>query len=515
MVPSDPDLICLADSEDDALAAATAATDSICEEKKLIFDEQVTTTLCGLTTVIPTCEDESQAPTKIDNGDTGLITLWGLTNCSVKEEEEEEMATPYSYEDDGFAVIGMTTFSEEEMIDPPRDDDEMIISDETAMPTSLLCGLTACVEKVEDDPPKIISDETALPTHVRRLTALPEKVEDQHPSVDEKIIRALEPNTNDATYTTNKRDAPPRTGEEIRFESPADNSLQVPFYVGGAGDDQTQSTARSGITKSALARAEQETLIHYLRLRSAHLPGNNWYQDWCQFIKNNHPLLGLFFHHPLHPLQFNQRIYLFLASISFGLLATNCVYLYYMLSTEEFDEKVIRIYLQVKDGNFEPFEISRGMLTLWCNNGILHAIFDLALWHLSACTCFSTRYNFVKLQKIGSNVVVAISGMFAAISSFFILYRVVVSAAADKDEDGMEDLDWGEIRRIEAYGFLLGYLVELCTVYFVYNPILVTILFSGVLGCLPGLGGRPKDILRYLNRILDERNKVYADLEIV
>jgi hypothetical protein len=69
--------------------------------------------------------------------------------------------------------------------------------------------------------------------------------------------------------------------------------------------------------------------------------------------------------------------------------------------------------------------------------------------------------------------------------------------------------------RFEGYAFLLGYFAELCGVYFVCYPLLVTVMFSGILGCIPGLGGRPRDVVRFLNRLLDERNRIYADFEIV
>ncbi len=48
-----------------------------------------------------------------------------------------------------------------------------------------------------------------------------------------------------------------------------------------------------------------------------------------------------------------------------------------------------------------------------------------------------------------------------------------------------------------SFRFLLGYLVEFVLALFVYYPIAVTILFSGVLGCngrIPVLGGRPREM---------------------
>merc|ERR1719246_248190 len=42
--------------------------------------------------------------------------------------------------------------------------------------------------------------------------------------------------------------------------------------------------------------AENDEKLLFTKLfsiRSAHLPGNNWCQDWIQWMQNNHPVLGL------------------------------------------------------------------------------------------------------------------------------------------------------------------------------------------------------------------------------
>lgn len=62
-----------------------------------------------------------------------------------------------------------------------------------------------------------------------------------------------------------------------------------------------------------------------------------------------------------------------------------------------------------------------------------------------------------------------------------------------------------------SFRFLLGYLVEFVLALFVYYPITVTILFSGVLGCkgrIPVLGGRPREVkkeLRHLQKIRESK----------
>merc|ERR1711862_557175 len=50
-----------------------------------------------------------------------------------------------------------------------------------------------------------------------------------------------------------------------------------------------------------------------------------------------------------------------------------------------------------------------------------------------------------------------------------------------------------------SFYFLMGYLVEFVLALFVYQPIAVTIIFSGVLGFngrVPILGGRPREMQR-------------------
>lgn len=277
-------------------------------------------------------------------------------------------------------------------------------------------------------------------------------------------------------------------------------------------DVQSEITTKADFARAAIERAERDDLIALLRRRSMHLPGNNWFQDWIQFIRNNHPLLGVCLHHHLHPLKFEQRIYILIASISFGLLATNLVFLYFVYSTEDFDDKVFRIYLEVRGGDYRPLEISQGMISLWATNGLLHALFDVSMWHLSACTCFQARDNFERLQKIGSYVVVAISGLITAFSSFFIVCRALVAGAEvlNGGEDGLKGFFF-----FEGYAFVIGYFIELCAVYFICYPLLVTVIFSGMFGCIPGMGGRPRDVERYLARLLNERNRLYGDFSIV
>ncbi len=152
------------------------------------------------------------------------------------------------------------------------------------------------------------------------------------------------------------------------------------------------------------------------------------------------------------------------------------------------------------------------MVSIWLNNGLLHAIFDVSLWHMSACTCLTSRNNHRKLEEIGSYIVVGISGLLSGLALCAVLIRAL---AMEKEKADAENLDWRDIEKWEAFAFLAGFFVELVGVYFLIYPIVITIIFSGVFGCFPGkLGGRPRDLQIEINRLLQERT-MYTHHEIL
>ena len=365
----------------------------------------------------------------------------------------------------------------------------------------------------ETDKTEIDPNMQTSPGETRESSSMADDISSSSINIHQEAQMDSGTNEVDAFAAYAKRNIPKERQEAMKnFES---ERIMTPAMMTPARDDdeKTLISTKTEFARAALEKAEREDIISLLRRRSMHLPGNSWHKDWIQYIRNNHPLLGICLSHPLHPLRIDQRIYILVASVSFGLLATNLVYLYYMKSTEDFDEKVFRIYLQFQDGDFRPIEISHGMISLWLTNGVLHALFDVSLWHLSACSCFSSRKNFEKLQRIGSFAVVAISGAVAAASSVVIVGRALLSSGEEMEENDDELMQ--NFFVFEGYAFLIGYCVELCAVYFICYPLLVTIMFTGILGCFPFLGGRPKDVERYLYRLLDERSRIYGDLEIV
>jgi hypothetical protein len=51
----------------------------------------------------------------------------------------------------------------------------------------------------------------------------------------------------------------------------------------------------------------------------------------------------------------------------------------------------------------------------------------------------------------------------------------------------------------KSFHFLLGYIIEFILAAFVYSPAMLTVVFTGVLGCngrIPVLGGRPREMAK-------------------
>lgn len=259
------------------------------------------------------------------------------------------------------------------------------------------------------------------------------------------------------------------------------------------------TTTRRGNSFETQSSAEMEELsdedkkvTQLLARRAAHLPGNNWCQDWLQFMTNNHPLCGLCFKHRLHPLGIEERFVMLVGSIAFGVTATNSVYLYY--STHELEVDHIVIHLTRLD---KEIIVTYEMIALWTFGGVVHSMFDLFIWHLSACACFLPGGFFQKcwyLQKVGSYISIALVAVLVAVCSFVIVIR-----ADYEDQDGK--IGFSDLN------YLLGYGVELGLVYAAYWPLMATILFSGIFSkCIPCVG-RPNDLRRQLRERLQEEKE--------
>lgn len=179
---------------------------------------------------------------------------------------------------------------------------------------------------------------------------------------------------------------------------------------------------------------EELYFIRLLSRKAMHLPNGNWWSDWVNFIKNNHPLFGMCFHHELHPLKVQHRLYLLLASVSFGLTATNCVYLYNAYNNEEMSKVLIEFALKedspLNVENIEALEITYGTFALWTFGGLLHGAFDISIWYFSACACFvsgascgNNARNYC--QTVASYVVLALTGGKIKCATLWLLWRQI------------------------------------------------------------------------------------------
>ena len=254
---------------------------------------------------------------------------------------------------------------------------------------------------------------------------------------------------------------------------------------------------------------EEDFIRKKLSLRSYHLPGNNWRQDWAMYIRNNHLIFGLCCHHSLHPVTIKHRLIILLGSLAFGLSVTNAVYLWYLYYGDNgYNNTAVSIVLagEVVENMTDKrikLDISNGMAMLWTVGAGAHSMFDLILWHMIACSYCKRKHQY---QTAGWNIAIAIVSICVAMASFVVLVRVY-----EEEEEQLEQHlpvvdDDKVIASIQSplafadgepdFHFLYGYGVELFASLFVFTPFIQTILFSGVLGCgrLPFIGGRPRTV---------------------
>ena len=273
---------------------------------------------------------------------------------------------------------------------------------------------------------------------------------------------------------------------------------------------------------------EEHYVKRLLARRAFHLPRHSWGQDWMQFMRNNHPVFGLCLHNPLHPLKVGHRMFIFIGSIAFGLTATNSVYLWYAYSNEDMDKILIAISLNNNTAipiDEERLQITYGMVALWTFGGILHSLFDITMWFMTACICFlegDTCGRFSALRSIGSYLTVAIVAVFVGMASFVVTMRAIYESRLEAIQEGiiLNDTQWLSVIEFESFSFLLGFGVESLLVYCVYFPFFVTIGFSGVLQplfrcfpCVRFLGGRPQEMIRQYEerKVMRKRGAVAID----
>lgn len=264
--------------------------------------------------------------------------------------------------------------------------------------------------------------------------------------------------------------------DDISIMSNMDNA----YYV----DDAVRRTLeRDDLTK------EEKVIIQRLAMKSFHLPGNGYWEDWVMFVANNHIVLSFCFAHPLHPFGKRQRVVNLVASLAFGLIATCCVVLYYFFNDHDLNHVIFSLSLLDR----HLIDISSGMLFLAIFGGMCNVLFDFGVWFLQACPpCqpggllnnhLSPRINQAWIW-LGEHLAVIITIGGIALAVYVIVLRA--SVVDDGDPSGLST-------GIEDYSFVASFFVEVGIAQFVMFPLVAGTIFTGVLGCgrIPGIGGRP------------------------
>ena len=285
-----------------------------------------------------------------------------------------------------------------------------------------------------------------------------------------------------------------------------DEEVPIPMEVPNSNEEEDDELPDTEDIKSL-----DEIIIQKLSVRSYHLPGNNWCQDWRDYIRNNHLVFGLFCHDKLHPVKNKHRILLLFGSLAFGLIVTNIVYLWgdelretddtlqnwgrqIYNETDIFDNIDADITIAGQSLQLDASQMG----ILWTVGSATHSMFDFSLWHMISCGhCNRQRCDTVS----GWSVAISIVMLVFSVALCFVYFRAFRLEEDDQDEDilDIQQLDVETLFPTEEepdFSFLYGYLIEVFFALFVYSILVQTILFSGILGCgrLIGLGGRPREL---------------------
>lgn len=183
-------------------------------------------------------------------------------------------------------------------------------------------------------------------------------------------------------------------------------------------------------------KAYRDAVEPLLLMRAYHLPGNDWKQDWAQYMTNNHPMFGICWHHKYHPVKRNVRIAGLIGSILFGLALTNIIYLAFVFTDIDSDTT----YVEVKgnfttgqanvDSNVNTLTVSNGNIALWTIGAAVHALYDNLIWSLAACTCCMdksiTAEKLARYKSTGVWLVMLSVVVVTAIATFAVTLRAAL-----------------------------------------------------------------------------------------
>lgn len=278
------------------------------------------------------------------------------------------------------------------------------------------------------------------------------------------------------------------------------------------GSDQTRPQYTTTGNKRGMNRAQSSVLtcrndiIVRDRLNDGafHLPGNNWWQDLYQYNINTHPLFGICWHHPLHPIRRGVRLAALFGSVAFGLAITNIVALFFLLNDNNALNKSY-YHITIIDKNVthsstvnnqvDSININTAMILLWTVGGALHALYDNTIWAVASCSWFAPggKHEDKRRFRIWLILFLVLIGVVGATLVTLIL-------AITEQQNGNDDNSGGSrvsyVKGAQYYRFLVAYSIELVGEMLLWYPIVGTLLFSGILGCwkLPLLGGRAAEL---------------------
>uniref|UniRef100_A0A7S1Z8E5 Transmembrane protein n=1 Tax=Trieres chinensis TaxID=1514140 RepID=A0A7S1Z8E5_TRICV len=249
-------------------------------------------------------------------------------------------------------------------------------------------------------------------------------------------------------------------------------------------DDNSECSVVEELTE------KDRKIIQKLSSRGYHLPDYTYCQDFVQFLCNNHPILGFFLSHKLHPFTVFDRIFCLVGSAAFGLAATCGVFL-------------LIFYLHQLDDEVGGWvEVHDWVLAGWA--AVLNSCFDMTLWYLRSCPCCQpgARYDmdmrcggpgWVWLGRSVAGLIVLVAAA-SALTAFMLQTWLI----EENPEIGAE-----------SFSFLSSWSLEFGLSLFIVSPIMFFIFFSGILGCFrfPFLGGRPYEIRREQKENMQKENK--------
>lgn len=219
-----------------------------------------------------------------------------------------------------------------------------------------------------------------------------------------------------------------------------------------------------------------------------------------------------------------MRFFGMIGSVMFGLALTNICWLWFIYDQTQstpiftvsaggviFNNGTQYVYMNNTVTSLTQNDVTPGMFVLWTIGSIIHAIYDTTIWYAASCTCCSGACTWMKERKnFGKYFVIVLVLVTSAISTAFVIIRASLQSNPSKQVDvnairsaGLVD-DAINVHEVtngskSNWSFVMSYGLELFIAWFVFFPIVETILFSGILSCggrLRCLGGRPLEMKR-------------------